>query len=51
MCHDVLRRARVHKSANFLGLQPRGVRYLGLLFQLTEETPGALRLLQMANVS
>src|SRR5206468_2027354 len=31
---------------DWLGLQPRGVRYLGLLFQVTEETPGALRLLQ-----
>lgn len=36
---------------DWLGLQPRGVRYLGLLFQVTEETPDALRLLRMANVS
>ena len=36
---------------DWLGLQPRGVRNLGLIFQAQEETPGALRLLQVGGVS
>lgn len=36
---------------DWLGLQPRGQRNLGLFFQTQEETPGALRMLRMAGVS
>jgi len=36
---------------DWLGLQPRGVRNLGLIFQAREETPDILRLLQAGGVS
>jgi hypothetical protein len=35
---------------DWLGLQPRGVRNIGLAFQLGEETPDFLRLLRLAGV-
>jgi hypothetical protein len=36
---------------DWLGLQPRGVRNLGLVFQAKEETPEALRLLRLGGVA
>ena len=36
---------------DWLGLQPRGVRNLGLIFQAKEETPDALRLLRTGGVT
>lgn len=36
---------------DWLGLQPRGVHYLSLQFQMSEETPELLRLLRIAGVT